>query len=53
VAAASALDEVVIIAPEDDAVEARELAAAADGRCVEIGGPADVVRALDAALSRR
>jgi Mg-chelatase subunit ChlD len=53
VAAASALDELVVIAPDDDATEARALAAAAGARCVGIGGPADVVRALDVALSRR
>lgn len=53
VAAASALDEVVIVAPDDDAAAAHALAAAAGARCVEISGPADVVRALDLALSRR
>lgn len=53
VAAASALDEVVIVAPGDDAAAAHALAAAAGARCVEISGPADVVRALDLALSRR
>lgn len=53
VAAAGALDELVVLAPADDDVEARAFCDLVGARCVPVSGPADVVRALDVALSRR
>jgi Mg-chelatase subunit ChlD len=40
------LDEVLVIAPADDAVEARALALAAGARFATLAGPSDVPRAL-------
>jgi Mg-chelatase subunit ChlD len=40
------LDELVVVAPADDAAEARALAAAAGARFSEVAGPSDVPRAL-------
>jgi Mg-chelatase subunit ChlD len=46
-AAARALDaSLYVIAPAGDAADARALARAAGGRCVEVSGPSDVPRAL-------
>ncbi len=53
VAAASALDELVVLAPADDDAEAQTFCNLVGARCVSVSGPADVVRALDEALSRR
>lgn len=44
--AARALDELVVVAPADDAVEARALAVAAGARFSALAGPSDVPRAL-------
>jgi len=49
-AAAGALDELVIIAPADDDVDARHLAESVGARCVTVAGPASVADALLAAL---
>ena len=50
VLAASALDELVVLAPADDLDNARELADAVGGRCVAVTGPAAVPDALAEAL---
>jgi len=49
--AARALDELIVVAPADDAVEARRLAEQAGAVFEELAGPSDVPRAL-AVLSR-
>lgn len=46
VPAARALDELVVLAPADDADQARELAARAGARLAVVAGPSDVPRAL-------
>jgi Mg-chelatase subunit ChlD len=46
VAAASALDELLIIAPEGDSEEAEQLAAKVGAKLARVGGPADVATAL-------
>ncbi len=51
VAAARALDELVWLAPAEDADEARELASATGARLATLAGPSDVARALAAALT--
>ena len=51
VAAAAALDELLVIAPAEDADQARELASATGARLVTVTGPSDVARALLEALS--
>jgi Mg-chelatase subunit ChlD len=51
VAAAGALDELLVVAPADDAEQARVLAAATGARLVTVTGPADVARALLEALT--
>lgn len=48
--AATLLDELVVVAPSDDADAARDLAAAAGGRCVTVSGPNSVADALLAGL---
>ncbi|MEO5724746.1 MAG: VWA domain-containing protein [Ilumatobacteraceae bacterium] len=50
-AAAAALDEVVIIAPEDDAVEARTFAGAVGAGFTTVSGPAAVADALARVLN--
>ncbi len=50
VAAASHLDELVIVAPEDDDSDARELAALTGARLTTVTGPADAAAALARAL---
>jgi Mg-chelatase subunit ChlD len=47
---AAALDELVILAPEDDPADARHLADAAGARCIPVGRPSDVAFALAEAL---
>lgn len=51
-AAARALDELVIVAPERDAEEATEFAARAGARCLTVSGPAEVGAALSRAFER-
>jgi len=51
--AAGLLDELVIIAPETDADDAKELADATGARFLTVSGPSDVARALSAALDDR
>ncbi len=53
VAAAARLDELVIVAPEDDADDARDLAVSTGARLVTVSGPSDVARALSIALDDR
>lgn len=53
VGSAAALDELVIVAPESDHVEAAAFAAATGARLVTIGGPSTVVAAISAAMERR
>lgn len=52
VAAARALDELVIVAPEGDHVEAAELAAQVGARWTTAGGPTSVLAALGRVLDR-
>ncbi|MEY4173518.1 MAG: hypothetical protein RI900_683 [Actinomycetota bacterium] len=52
VAAASALDEVVVIAPESDDEEARAFAARVGARLTTVTGPSQVAEALGRALDR-
>jgi Mg-chelatase subunit ChlD len=52
VAAARALDELVILAPEGDHVEAAELAEQVGARWTTVDGPASVVAALSTVLDR-
>ena len=47
---AAQLDELVVLAPEDDCENARELADAVGGRCVTVRGPSSVPDALAEAL---
>ena len=51
-AAARALDELVIIAPEGDAAEAAELAGQVGARWTTASGPAGIVAAIDRVLAR-
>lgn len=51
-AAARALDELVIIAPEGDTEAAAELAASVGARWTTVAGPSTVVAALDRVLAR-
>lgn len=53
VAAAAALSELVIVAPEADCDEAMVFASRTGARCVTISGPSDVAEALTRALDRR
>ncbi len=53
VVAAGLLDELVIIAPESDAEDAKELAGATGARFLTVSGPSDVARALSDALDDR
>jgi Mg-chelatase subunit ChlD len=53
VAAAAALDEVVIVAPEDDCEEARAFGASVGARVVTVSGPSAVAEAISSALERR
>lgn len=46
--AARAVESLYVLAPAGDADDARDLAAAAGGRCVEVGGPSGVAAALAA-----
>lgn len=48
--AATALDELIVLAPADDDTDARTLADAVGGRCVGVTGPANVPDALAEAL---
>jgi len=50
VAAAAALDELVIVAPESDDAEARDLAAATGAKITTVSGPSDAATALARAL---
>jgi Mg-chelatase subunit ChlD len=50
---AAALDELVILAPEDDLADAQRLADATGARCVPVGSPSTVVAALQLALDAR
>ena len=50
VEAATALDELIVLAPADDLDDARDLADAVGGRCVAVSGPAAVPDALAEAL---
>jgi len=52
VAAASALDEVVVIAPESDDEEARAFASRVGARLTTVAGPSQVAEALGRALDR-
>lgn len=52
VEAAGCLDELVVVAPESDADEARAFAARAGARLTTVHGPSDVAEALTRALSR-
>ncbi len=52
IAAARALDEVVILAPEGDSAEAAELAEAVGARWTTIEGPSSVVAAIARVLDR-
>ncbi|MCU1368530.1 MAG: hypothetical protein JWN39_4169 [Ilumatobacteraceae bacterium] len=52
VSAASALDELLIIAPEGDSAEAETLAAAVGARLRCVAGPSEVADALSALLDR-
>lgn len=52
VAAASSLDELVIIAPEGDSVEAVELAEAVGARWTTVDGPSSIVGAIARVLER-
>ncbi len=52
VAAARALDELVIVAPERDAEEAIEFAGRVGARCLTVGGPGDVAAVLSQAFER-
>ncbi|MEO6570571.1 MAG: vWA domain-containing protein [Ilumatobacteraceae bacterium] len=52
VAAARGLDELVVIAPEGDAVEAAELADAVGARWTTVSGPSTIVAALSRVLDR-
>lgn len=51
VADAAALEELAIICPDDDRVDAEALAAAVGARCVGLAGPSSVPAALAAALA--
>ncbi|MDQ3738236.1 MAG: VWA domain-containing protein [Actinomycetota bacterium] len=51
VAAARDLDELVIVAPEHDDIEAGALAGAVGARLATVGGPSDVPGALDTLLA--
>ena len=53
IAAASALDELVVLAPAGDDADAQALCREVGARCVSVAGPSAVVAALDVALSRR
>lgn len=48
---ATTVDELVVLAPADDAADAEALAGAAAARCVHIGGPSTVVDALTEAIT--
>lgn len=52
VAAAAALDEVVVIAPESDDEEARSFAMRAGARLTTVGGPSEIADALGRVLDR-
>ncbi len=52
VAAAAALDEVVVIAPESDDEEARSFALRAGARLTTVGGPSEIADALGRVLDR-
>jgi len=52
VAAAAALGELVIVAPESDSDEAVAFAAQVGARCITISGPSQVAEALTRALDR-
>ncbi|MGH9022162.1 MAG: hypothetical protein ACRDV9_03540, partial [Acidimicrobiia bacterium] len=48
--AARALDELSVLCPPGEATVARGLASAGRGRCVELGGPLEVPKALSAVM---
>lgn len=52
VAAAGALTELVVVAPESDSDEARAFATQVGARCITISGPSQVAAALTQALDR-
>lgn len=52
-AAATALDELVVVAPESDCEEANAFAASVGARCLTIGGPSDVAAAMSRAFERQ
>jgi hypothetical protein len=51
-AAATLLDDLVIVAPDDDSVEAFELADDVGARCTTVSGPTSIVAALAGVLDR-
>ena len=52
VAAAGALTELVVVAPDSDSDEARAFATQVGARCITISGPSQVAKALTQALDR-
>ncbi len=52
VAAARALDELLILAPESDSADAEVLAGAVGARCTTVAGPSSIVAAFAALLDR-
>ena len=52
-AAATALDELVVVAPESDCDEARAFAASVGARCLTVVGPSDVASAMSRAFDRQ
>ncbi len=53
VAAASALDELVVVAPESDCAEAQAFATSVGARCLSVGGPSEVATAMSRAFERQ
>ncbi|MEQ1872655.1 MAG: vWA domain-containing protein [Ilumatobacteraceae bacterium] len=53
IAAATALDELVIVAPETDSDEAQAFAARVGAKCLTINGPSSVADAMTQAFERR
>jgi Mg-chelatase subunit ChlD len=52
VGAARSLDELVVLAPDGDSVEAAELAESVGARWTTVGGPSTLVAALSRVLDR-
>ena len=53
VAAAARLDELVIVAPESDSVEAQAFAVSVGATCLTVSGPSAVAEAMSRALERQ